>query len=557
LPAHLSKDGLRAEIIACGRDPAYFIRKYVKIRHPVRGLIPFDLFNYQVQLLQDYREHRENVILKARQLGISEITASYVAWLIMFHRDKSVVVMATKADTAKNIIKKVKTALDKLPPWLVLAEPVTDNKLSIELSNGSFVKAIAKSQDAGRSEALSLLIIDEAAFVPGFDELWTGLAPTIQAGGSVIILSTPNGVGNKFHQIFVEAEAGTNNFHPTTLMWWRHPEHVNGLEDDPDRPGFKTSPWFRGEIKRDNMSPRDVAQELECNFLSSGDTVIGAAGLTWIDRCVLDPMAREHFDRNLYIWARAQAGKQYLETVDVARGDGRDFSAVHVFDVSSMEQVAEYKGKVPVDELARLSVDLGRQYNRALLVIENNAIGMACIEHVKLLFYENLYYSRKGDQRPGEAINALWSVISDDLVPGFTMSPKNRPLIIAKLEEYIRNHSIIFRSRRTLDEARTFIWNNGRAEAMRGYNDDLMMSAAAAAWMRDTFMNPTFVTTDVKKKLLEATSVDRVMHTQIEGVAKDPRFGQQSQLKPFRQRHHDMKIRLPHGEVEDFSWLLK
>jgi hypothetical protein len=551
------KQALRSEIIACGRNPLYFINRYVKIKHPTRGLIPFETFDYQDQLIQDYLEHRFNVILKARQLGISEITAAYATWLMLFHRDKNILVMASKADTAKNIIKKVGTALKKLPSWLCLADITTDNKLSIELSNGSQIKAIATSEDAGRSEALSLLIIDEAAFVPRFDELWTGLLPTVTAGGNVIVLSTPNGVGNKFHQLYIDAEEGSSEFHSNKFMWWVHPERISDLEDDPTRPGFKTSSWFRNEVKSTNMSPRDVAQELECNFNSSGDTLISGEQLLALSAGALFPMKMEHVDRNLHIWWDPQKDKRYLLTADVARGDGRDNSAFHIFDLSVMEQVAEYYGKVPVEEFAKLIVETGRRYNNCIVAVENTTIGLACLEHVRLLGYEAVYYSRKGDTRGGEIVNAQWGTAADDLVAGFTMSPKSRPLVISKLEEYIRTFGIVIRSKRFVEELKTFIWVNGRPEAMRGYNDDLVMSAAIAVWLRDTFLAPYSMSTEVQKQLVSGMSQRVTVNTDIDGASKDPKYVSQKAMGTFVKSRNPYEIRTRHGARADFSWLLK
>lgn len=557
----MDKQLLRDEIVACGRDPCRFIRKHVRIRHPQRGLIPFDMYSYQETLVRDYIEHRFNVVLKARQLGISEITASFAAWLMLFHRDKSVLVMASKAETAKNIIRKVKTALKKLPGWLMLAEIVTDNKLSIELSNGSIIKATATSEDAGRSEALSLLIIDEAAFVPRFAELWTGLYPTVQAGGRVIVISTPNGVGNKFHKIYADAEDGANEFHSTKLLWWVHPERIADLEDDPDRPGFKTSSWFRNEIRSANMSPREVAQELEANFNASGETVVAGDGIRWIEEsCLLEPIARRHWDRNVYVWSEHVPGRRYLVSGDVARGDGRDYSAAHVFDVETMEQVAEYYGRIKPDEFARVVCDLGEAYGDAPLFVENNSIGLACLEHVKLFGYPNVYYSRKGDGKPGELVNSRWGTADDSLVVGFTMSPRNRPLVVAKLEESIRNRTITIRSRRFLDELRTFVWVGGRPEAMRNHNDDLVVAGAIGAWMRDTFFAPSLRGVDAQKKILAGIATERRFHNEIPGAAKDPRFVHQQRLGVFSSGGRDrqpMSIRLPRGQNVDLSWLMK
>ena len=161
--------------------------------------------------MEDFQDYRFNVILKARQLGISTISAAYVAWLMMFHREKNVLVIATKFNTAANLVKKVKAIIKNLPDWLRISNVDIDNRTSFVLSNGSQIKASSTSGDAGRSEALSLLVIDEAAHVEGLDELWTGLYPTLSTGGRCIALSTPNGVGNWFHKICVDAELENND----------------------------------------------------------------------------------------------------------------------------------------------------------------------------------------------------------------------------------------------------------------------------------------------------------------------------------------------------------
>ena len=553
----MDKQALRNEIVRCGRNPAYFIRKYVRIQHPTRGLIPFELYDYQEDLLESYREQRFNVILKARQLGISEVTASYAAWLMLFHRDKNILVMATKQLTATNIIRKVQVALKKIPKWLMLSHITTDNKLSIELSNGSRIKAIASSDDAGRSEALSLLIVDEAAHIPNLDDLWTGLLPTVTAGGNIIMLSTPNGVGNLFHKVWQDSETEQNDFYPTKLMWWRHPERIEDLDDDPNRPGFKTSSWYRKEIKSSNMSARDVAQELDCNFNASGDTVLSSQALEWMEsECVQDPISKEHDDRGLFVWHEPATGRRYCISADVARGDGKDFSAFHVWDVDSMVQVAEYCGRIPPDQFASILCNTGAKYHNAMLVIENNNIGMTCLTHVINRGYPNVYYSRKGDGKSGEAVNTAYNVQAEDLIPGFTTSPKTRPLIVAKLEEYSRNRHFTINSKRTLRELRTFIWNNGRPEGMRGYNDDLTMAAALGIWIRDTFLSGELVTAAFQEKMLSGISLSKSQITDIDGASKDPRHIPQRQLAPFGQPRDPLKIRLPNGQEADFAWLL-
>ena len=155
----LSKKEAIKEIVRCGKDPSYFINNYTKISHPIEGLISFKTYPYQDELLKDFNDYRFNVILKARQLGISTISAAYIVWLMLFHRDKNVLVIATKFQTAANLVKKVKNIMQNLPPWIRIAEIKIDNRTSFVLTNGSEVKAASTSGDAGRSEALSLLVV--------------------------------------------------------------------------------------------------------------------------------------------------------------------------------------------------------------------------------------------------------------------------------------------------------------------------------------------------------------------------------------------------------------
>lgn len=463
----LTKQEIMKEIVRCGKKPDYFIHNYAKITHPMKGLIPFHLYPFQKKLLEDFEDHRFNVILKARQLGISTITAAYVAWMMMFHREKNVLVIATKFNTAANLVKKVKAIIKNLPPWLKISRVSIDNRTSFELSNGSQIKASSTSGDAGRSEALSLLVVDEAAHVEGLDELWMGLYPTLSTGGRCIALSTPNGVGNWFHKIYSEAEEKTNDFFPTKLKWDVHPDR------DPD--------WFEKETR--NMSTREIAQELECNFNMSGETVFAAENLKHYYDMQKDPKHRTGFDRNLWIWEEKLPASSYLVSADVARGDGKDYSVCHVFKLETMEIVAEYKGKCTPDIFSRVLFDVAREYGDALLVVENNSVGFAVLDKLKEMRYPNLYHSIKSTH---EFVDEYQADQMSNAVAGFSMTSKTRPLIIAKLEEFIRNNLIKIYSNRLLSEMKTFVWNNGRAEAMRSYNDDLIVACAIGCWVRDT-----------------------------------------------------------------------
>jgi len=463
----LSKEEIRSEILKCGKDPAYFLDNYAKIVHQSKGLIPFRTFNFQKDLLNDFHDHRFNVILKSRQMGISTIVSGYIAWMLLFYKERNVLVMATKLNTAIEIVEKVKDMLDSVPAWLKIAEITINNKTKLELSNGSKIQGVPTSKDAGRSQALSLLVLDEAAHVEDMDDLWTGLLPTVSTGGRCIALSTPNGVGNWFHKTYVDAESGLNNFKPTKLPWQMHPEY--------------TQEWFDNMTR--NMSKRQVAQEFECNFNASGETVMHPEDILKLKAVTSEPKHRTWIDRNYHIWKQFDNNATYLLTADVARGDGRDYSVFHVLDIKNMEQVAEYQGKIDLDNFARLLFDAGKEYGNCMIIVENNNVGFAVLTKLIEMKYPNVYYSAKGSQ---DFVDSTTAQYSSNTVPGFTTTMKTRPLIVAKLEEFIRNKSIKINSQRLVNELDTFVWVNGRPEAQKGYNDDLVMSLAIGCWVRDT-----------------------------------------------------------------------
>ena len=201
------KQAIKQQYLKCVQEPTYFINKFCIIQHPQRGKIKFELYPFQEDVLKQYQESNYNIVLKSRQLGISTLSAAYSLWLMLFHNDKNVLCIATAKDTAKNLVTKVRIMYDGLPHWLK-TQIVENNKLSLVFKNGSQIKAIASNESAGRSEALSLLILDEAAFIERIDTIWTAAQQTLATGGSCLAISTPNGVGNWFHKTWLDAKDG-------------------------------------------------------------------------------------------------------------------------------------------------------------------------------------------------------------------------------------------------------------------------------------------------------------------------------------------------------------
>lgn len=238
---------LKREYIRCAQSPDYFCKRYVYIQHPMRGRILFSLYPFQEKVLQLFRDNDNIICLKSRQLGISTLAAAFALWLMTFHKDKNVLCLATTQATARNLVKKVIFAYEQLPRWLQVPYK-SKNKLSMEFRNGSKIEAKSSNSDAARSEAVSLLLVDEAAFIDNIEETFAAAQMTLATGGQAMLLSTPNGMGNFFHKTWVKAELGENSFVPIRLPWQVHPERDQAWRDK----------------QTDDLGPRLAAQECDC-----------------------------------------------------------------------------------------------------------------------------------------------------------------------------------------------------------------------------------------------------------------------------------------------------
>ena len=486
------KKVIRSEYLKCAKDPVHFMRKYCYIQHPQRGRIQFNLYPFQEKVLTLMRDNPYSIILKSRQLGISTLSAGYSLWLMVFHKDKNILCIATKQETAKNMVTKVKFMYENLPSWLKV-DADENNKLNLRLKNGSQIKATSASSDAGRSEAVSLLLIDEAAFIDNIGEIWASAQQTLTTGGGCIALSTPYGTGNWFHQTWVRAENNENDFLPIRLPWYVHPERDQTWRDKQD------------ELLGD---PRMAAQECDCDFSTSGDIVFYPEYIEYYEKTFAkDPLERRGADQNLWVWESADYSRDYMVVADVARGDGKDYSAFHVIDIENNVQVAEYKGQIGTKEFGHLLVGVATEYNEAMLVIENANIGWATIQVAIDRAYPNLYYSPKSDS----TVDSYFDKYQDHskMVAGFTMSSRTRPMVVGKFQEYIGDKGVTIQSKRLIEEMKTFIWRNGRPEAQSGYNDDLVMAFGISMYIRDTALKYRQRGLDLTKQTLNNMTVNR------------------------------------------------
>lgn len=329
------QDIIKQEYIKCAQSPVYFMKHYVKIQHPIRGTITFNLFQFQEETLQSFHDYKFNIILKSRQMGISTLVAAYSLWMMIFHKDKNILLVSLRQEDAKEVITKVRFANENLPTWLKI-KCLEDNRLSLKFANGSAIKAASTTKKSGVGQALSLLIIDEAALIEEAEELWTSAQPTLSTGGNAIILSTPRGVGNWFHKMWQGAEensngkTGTNGFHPIKLPWYLHPE--------------RNDEWRRIEGAKQG-NPKKAAQEFDCDFLASGDNVVDLAIIEFYKKNMMrDPVEIRGADHGLWIWQRPDYTHNYIVCLPTGENVLTNFGIKKIEDVTYNDKLINKDG---------------------------------------------------------------------------------------------------------------------------------------------------------------------------------------------------------------------
>jgi hypothetical protein len=459
----MNKQELVDDFNKCKKDPIYFISEYVKVTHPTRGLVPFKLYKFQHEILKCLENHRFNVLRKFRQAGCTTISAAYALWFALFQSHKSIVFLSVGDTESTEILDRVKIMYDELPSYLKL-KIAEDNKHTLKFVNGSIIRSRPSGKQSGRSLAGSMLIIDEAAFIENIDSIWAAVYPIISTGGRAFILSTVNGVGNWYHELYKDAKEEGNSFNVIDIKWTDHPEYkrqegYEWLYEKLEKLGIDVDNWE--ETTRSNLPHKKWLQEYECEFLGTGDTYIEGGLL----KHILDNIDENYdikYNNKMRVWKEPESAYEYVIGVDVSLGRGRDHSAFHIINAYTGEQVAEfYSNKTPINEFSDILYKEGNYYNNALMVVERNTIGENLIDWLfNIHEYENVW-------------------MDDNAMLGYQITSKNREVLLAKLEEVIRNNYININSRRTVEELLTFIvTNTGRIEADKGKHDDLTMSLA-------------------------------------------------------------------------------
>lgn len=478
------------EWMRCAANPAYFIHNYCFIQDPVKGRVPFKLYPFQRVTLKLFLSHLFNLVLKPRQMGLSWLVAAFALWFTMFRSNKNVVIISMKEDVAVRFLDKIKYMYNHLPPWLKAPLKQPWNTKTVVFMQESRITSMPTSEEAGRSEGVSLLIIDEAAFVRWIDKIWGAAFPTLSTGGMAIALSTANGMGNWFANKWTEALGQISDFNPIKLHWKMHPER------DED--------WYKRQ--RRNLGPALCAQEVDCDFLNSGRPVFDTNILVdWSELLRLRKPAQimyaiEAYDdyeglygkraEGLYIFIPPEEGKFYLLGMDCSSGDGNDYNAIQVVDWETGVQCAEMRVNCKPNEFANYGISIGKMYNYAQLVCERNGVGLAVVQKLIEYHYPNLYTYYKEEALINKDAKTLQMTEESTFMVGFTTTVANRPVLITIGEELIREHDaergqsipeneLLVNSLRLINEMLVFNHQETGKPSPRandGYNDDLVMA---------------------------------------------------------------------------------
>ena len=481
VPINFTPDNIQ-EYLKCAENSVYFIKEYVRIINVDQGLVPFDLYDFQEEMVDTFNKNRFVVCKLPRQSGKSTTVTAYMLWLILFHADQNIAILANKGALARDLLGKIRLAYEHLPKWLQQGITVW-NKGNIELENGSKIVAAATSSSAIRGGSYNLIFLDEFAFVGNnmADEFFSSVYPTISAGQStkIFIVSTPNGM-NHFYKLWVDSEEKTNNYIPIEVHWSQVPGH--------------DEIWKEETIA--NTSAEQFRQEFECEFLGSANTLIHPSKLKQLA-----------FRTPLKVWNDIEVyenpieNHEYVISVDTARGVGLDYSAFLVFDITEVpyKLVAKFRDKNISPLLYPNMISLaGTRYNGAFVMVELNDIGqqVADILHSDLEYENLLITSVRG--RGGQKVGGGFAKV---IQLGVKTTKQVKSIGCSNLKDMLENDKILIEDFDLITELSSFISRKNSYEAEEGSHDDLVMCCVLFAWLVRQEYFKDLTDTDIRTKI--------------------------------------------------------
>ena len=485
VPIHFTDDQIK-EYLKCKADPVYFAKTYCKIVSLDEGLVPFNLYDFQEDMVRRFHNNRFNIAKLPRQTGKSTTVVAYLMHYALFNDNVNIGILANKAPTARELLGRLQLAYENLPTWLQQGI-IAWNKGSMELENGSKILASSTSASAVRGMSFNIIFLDEFAFVPNHiaESFFASVYPTITSGKStkVIMVSTPHGM-NHFYRYWHDAQRNKNEYVATEVHW----SEVPGRDSE----------WKRQTIA--NTSEQQFKVEFECEFLGSVDTLISVSKLR--NLVFEDPI--QNNGKGLVVYEEPKKENNYIITVDTARGIDHDYSAFVVFDITQFpyKTVARYKNnEIKPMLFPSIILDMAKAYNEAYVLVEVNDIGdqVATILQYDLEYENMLMCSMRG--RAGQIVGSGFSGKKTQM--GVRMTAAVKKTGCSNLKALVEEDKLMTNDYDIIAELTTFVQKKQSWEAEDGCHDDLAMCLVIFAWLvaQDYFREMT--DNDVRKRIYE------------------------------------------------------
>lgn len=568
------------------KDTPYALKTYLQTYdNTQKKYVPLELFPDQIELINDYDNFNENITRKYRQAGVSTVTAAWLSKKVQTaspDNPERVLIIANKRDTAIEMANKIRGFLDQWPEWMNVGfSPDKNSESRFRMNNGSEVKAVATSADALRGFTPTVLVFDEAAYIEAGDDFWAACMASLSTGGKVILISTPNGYDPIYYGVYDQAVRGMNEFKITDLRWFKDPRYASDLKwlkvedithyilnreqynDDEitlneswhrhvelKGMGYKPySTWFENMAKKLKYDKRKIAQELECDFLGSGDGVIPNSIQEKIRQEHIKEPIEKYLQGSFWLWKEPVYDHRYIMGVDVSRGDSADASSICIIDFDEGEQVAEYVGKIPPDDLAGVVYKWATLY-RAFVVIDiTGGMGVATSRKLQEMGYKDLYV---------DGVNSMnmwdYNKKAQEKIPGINFNNK-RTQIVAAFEEQLR-HGFGVRSSRLLNELNTFVYVNGRPDHMKGAHDDAIMAMAIAMYVGDISFTQLKRSDSTNKAMLDSWLLsERTYETRKSFYSHGTAFDAVGSMAMDSNNPFNSNNSISKEQYQEYSWL--
>ena len=490
------------EITRCIKDPVYFIKNYVKIVNVDLGLIPFDMWDFQVEMVRGFHSQRFSIAKMPRQVGKTTTTAGYMLWAVLFSDDYKIAILANKGDLARDILGRIKYSYEYLPLWM--QQGIMEwNKGNIVLENGSEISAYATNASGVRGGTYNLVFLDEFAFVPQniAAEFFTSTYPVISSGKTtkVIIVSTPHGL-NQFYKMWTDAVEQRSLYVPFEVHWSMVPG--------------RDATWREETIR--NTSEEQFRQEFETEFIGSSATLIPGAKLKMLT--FNNPVEKEEY---LDIYESPKPGHTYMAIVDCAEGVGLDYSVCSIIDVTEIpyKHVAKFRdNKLSAFIFPTYVYNLANRYNRAWILVETNSVGQQVVDILHYdLEYENIFRIESHDIK-GQHIA---SGFKKGAAYGVKTSKTVKKIGCSNLKTLIETDKLTTTDFDTIAELNTFVRDKDSYKAEEGNNDDIVMTLVLFSWLSAQSFFKEITNSDVRQRLLEERNIQMEEESLPIGILDD------------------------------------